>query len=73
MSFQDVLSKIKSATTIEEVEAAMAKKRITKQCKTLKQAERHQNKLYEQYNSVVLVSFPRSIEEGEYVWEVAWV
>jgi hypothetical protein len=46
-------------------------KRITKTYKTLKQAERYQNRLYNKYNSVQLVSFPRFSEDGEYVWEVA--
>jgi hypothetical protein len=46
-------------------------KRIKKTYKTLKQAERYQNRLYNKYNSVQLVSFPRFSEDGEYVWEVA--
>lgn len=46
-------------------------KRITKKYKTLKQAESYQNRLYNRYNTVRLVSFPRFSEEGEYVWEVS--
>jgi hypothetical protein len=42
--------------------------RITKTYKTLKLAERYQNRLYNKYNSVQLVSFPRFSEEGQYVW-----
>lgn len=45
-------------------------KTITKNFTTLKQAERFQNGLYEKYNSVQLVSFPRFEEAGTYVWHV---
>ena len=49
----------------------MAKQRIKKTYKTLAQAERYQNRLYNKYNSVQLVSFPHFSEDGEYVWEVS--
>jgi hypothetical protein len=45
-------------------------KTISKQCKTLKQAERYQNRLYEKYQRVRLVKFPWFTEKGSYVWEV---
>lgn len=45
-------------------------KTITKTYKTLKQAESYQNRLYNKYNTVRLVSFPRFSEEGVYVWQV---
>jgi hypothetical protein len=45
-------------------------KRIKKIYKTMKQAESYQNRLYNRYESVRLVSFPRFSEDGEYVWEV---
>lgn len=43
---------------------------ITKTCKTLKQAERYQNYLYNRYDTVRLVRGPKFAEEGVYVWEV---
>ena len=46
-------------------------KTITKTYKTLKQAERYQNRLYNKYGTVRLVKWPRFTEEGVYVWEVA--
>lgn len=45
-------------------------KRITKKFKTLKQAERHQNFLYNLYDHVRLIEFPSFSEEGTYTWEV---
>lgn len=45
--------------------------RIVKTYKTLKQAERYQNRLYSKYSTVRLVAFPTFSEEGRYVWEVA--
>jgi hypothetical protein len=44
--------------------------RLVKVCQTLKQVEEYQDHLYDEYSSVVLVSFPRFGEEGVYVWEV---
>lgn len=44
---------------------------ITKKCKNLKAAERNQNKLYNQYNLVKLVSFPYLMDEGYYSWKVS--
>lgn len=46
-------------------------KHISKYCATLKQAEKHQNKLYDQYYSVKLVSFPITNEAGLYIWKVS--
>ena len=46
-------------------------KTIEKKCETLKAAERFQNRLYDQYDSVKLVRFPRYSENGTYAWEVA--
>lgn len=43
---------------------------IARTFKTLKQAERFQNALYNKYNSVQLTRSPRFTEEGVYVWEV---
>jgi len=45
-------------------------KRITKVFDTLKQAEQFQNRLYDKYNHVRLVSSPTFSEDGTYVWEV---
>jgi hypothetical protein len=47
-----------------------AMKRISKNFLTSVMAEMFQSKLYDKYNHVRLVQFPRSSEEGEYVWEV---
>lgn len=47
------------------------KKAITKFYATLKEAERYQDRLYSQYDSVKLVQFPRFGEEGAYSWEVS--
>lgn len=44
--------------------------KITKQYKTLKQAERYQNRLYGKYNHVRLVQWPSFTEAGTYTWEV---
>ncbi len=44
---------------------------ITKDCKTLRQAERYQNLLYNKYNSVRLIHSPRFTEAGIYRWEVS--
>jgi hypothetical protein len=43
---------------------------ITKQFKTLKQAEQEQNRLYDKYDYVRLIRSPLFEEEGTYVWEV---
>lgn len=45
-------------------------KTILKHCETLKQAEQHQMRLYDKYNHVRLVKFPRFDESGIYTWEV---
>lgn len=45
-------------------------KTITKNYKTLKQAESYQNRLYGQYNTVQLVKSPLWSEAGIYVWQV---
>ena len=44
---------------------------IAKQIKTLKQAERYQNRLYNIYDSVKLIAWPRFSETGLYRWEVS--
>lgn len=49
----------------------IVKKQLTKKCKTMKEAERYQNRLYKKYNLVQLVVFPRFSEEGDYIWVVA--
>jgi hypothetical protein len=46
-------------------------KTITKHYKTLKQAERYQNLLYNKYDIVRLVRSPFFGEEGNYTWQVA--
>lgn len=48
----------------------MIKGVIQQFCKTLKQAESIQAKLYEKYDSVQLVSFPTTQEEGVYTFKV---
>lgn len=45
-------------------------KTISKQFATRKQAERHQNRLYNQYDSVQLIKAPMFGESGLYVWNV---
>jgi hypothetical protein len=45
-------------------------KTITKTYKTLKQAERYQNSLYNKYDHVRLIRSPMFSEEGVYAWEV---
>jgi len=45
-------------------------KTITKMCKTLKQAEVYQNRLYNKYEHVRLVRSPCFTEEGIYQWIV---
>jgi len=45
-------------------------KTISKHYTTLKQAERHQERLYNQYDYVRLIRSPLG-EDGIYVWEVA--
>ena len=45
-------------------------KEIRKFYSNLKQAERYQNSLYNKYNEVQLVDFPRFSESGVYVWNV---
>lgn len=45
-------------------------KLITKWFETLKQAERHQNRLYNQYDYVRLIKSPRYHDTGTYIWEV---
>lgn len=45
-------------------------KAIAKKFKTLKQAERFQNKLYDKYEQVKLVAWPGFQEEGWYTWNV---
>lgn len=44
---------------------------ISKQFKTLKQAEKYQNSLYTKFPYVRLVLFPIYSEEGQYTWEIS--
>lgn len=44
---------------------------IAKYCKTLKQAEKYQNSLYNKYPYVRLISFPLFSEEGLYEWHIS--
>ena len=46
------------------------KKRISKQYDNLRKAEIYQNRLYEKYDSVQLIEFPRCTDAGNYVWLV---
>lgn len=43
---------------------------VSKEFKTLAKVCAYQNRLYNKYESVQLVSFPRYAEQGTYVWEV---
>jgi hypothetical protein len=43
---------------------------IRKWCMTIRQAERFQNKLYNQYKSVELTTCPIFRQEGSYFWRV---
>lgn len=43
---------------------------IGKHLKSLKEAERYQNRLYNQFDYVRLVSYPLFSEEGDYIWNV---
>ena len=51
-------------------EQTMIKGVIQQFCKTLEQAESIQSELYEKYDSVQLVSFPTTQEEGIYIFKV---
>jgi hypothetical protein len=46
-------------------------KAINKYLETMKQAERYQNRLYSQYDTVRLVDFPVLSENGVYKWQVS--
>ena len=46
-------------------------KQIAKAFKTMKQAERYQQALYNKYSKVELVSFPLYWQSGTYIWVVA--
>jgi hypothetical protein len=43
---------------------------ISKYYKSMKQAERYQNRLYNKYDHVRLIRAPVFTEDGVYVWEV---
>ena len=43
---------------------------LVKEYTKLKQAENYQNKLYNKYHKVDLISFPKYTEQGLYIWEV---
>lgn len=44
---------------------------ITKRFKTMKQAEKYQNSLYNRFPYVSLITFPVWSEEGIYTWEIS--
>jgi len=44
---------------------------ITKRFKTIKQAEKYQNSLYNKFPYVRLISSPLFSEEGQYIWEIS--
>jgi len=44
---------------------------ITKRFKTIKQAEKYQNSLYNKFPYVRLISYPIFLEEGLYIWDVS--
>lgn len=44
--------------------------KLSKECKTLRAAERYQNRLYEKYDIVKLIQWPRFGESGNYIWHV---
>lgn len=44
---------------------------IRKRLKTLKQAEKFQNSLYNKYNYVRLVTSPIFTEDGLYIWDIS--
>jgi len=44
---------------------------ITKYFKSIKQAEKYQNKLYNKFPYVRLITFPSYSEEGQYTWHVS--
>lgn len=43
--------------------------KLSKECKTLKAAERYQNSLYERFDYVRLIQSPRFTEDGNYIWD----
>ena len=43
---------------------------IIHNCMNLEEAEEYQNALYENFNKVKLVDFPKTSDYGVYVWEV---
>ena len=46
-------------------------KRVVKTCKDLKEAEQHLERLYDKYESVQLVQFPKNlVGNGTYIWMV---
>lgn len=46
--------------------------RITRTFDTMKQAEKFQEKLWNKYARIELVSFPMFSEAGKYVWFVSY-
>lgn len=54
-------------------DAKVKTKTIVKNYKTLKQAERYQNLLYNKHEMVRLIKWPMFSEEGQYIWEVSTV
>lgn len=45
-------------------------RRISKQCQTLRQAERFAEQLYDEYQTVELIQSPLFSEDGYYCWRV---
>ena len=46
-------------------------KKLIRYCATLAEAERYHARLYNRYDRVRLVEFPRWSDAGNYVWEVS--
>ncbi len=43
--------------------------RVVKDCASLKQAESYQNRLYNRFDGVELIAWPRHSEAGTYIWD----
>ena len=43
--------------------------KLSKECKSLKAAERYQNSLYNRFWYVQLIQAPRFTEAGNYIWD----
>ncbi len=60
-----------SSCNCSSVELLNDMKEIVKKGYTLEQAEEFQNELYDIYDTVRLVAFPRFQRVGVYIWEVS--